>query len=116
MPALKLAVGGITPVLEVAQIRREVVDLLSGFAALLGYGNLDDWKDAEHIEFGQVQCSVVVDGRRVLEINDIEVSSSTLGAGGDTEPASDILQCLFNLIKVLGLEEILSDKRLWNDS
>lgn len=80
MPALKVAVDNVALVLEISQVCREVIDLLSGLAVLVGHGNLDDWEGVEHVELGQVQGGVVVDGRRVLQNDEIKVSASTLAA------------------------------------
>lgn len=74
-------------------------------------GDFDLVKVVEHIQLGQVQRRVVVDGERVAAEHEIEPAAATSAAGRHAELAADRLQLLTNLIKLLRREWPGSDPR-----
>ena len=71
--------------------------------------NLDLVKVIKHIQLGQVESSVVVDGVRVAGQNEIQPAAAALAACGDAELAADALQLVAVGVELLGGEGAAAD-------
>lgn len=79
---------------------------------LVGDGDLELVKVVENVQLGQVPRSVVVDGARVLDEDEIHPAATASTTGGDTEFAADGLHLLANLVDLFGWERTTANSGL----
>lgn len=131
MPAIELLVNNFAA-LEIAEVSREVVELISSLGVLVGDRNLEGREGIEDVELcvarlvilhsqcrvmvghtSQIPGRVVVDRCRVFQHDQIEPSASPFPAGGDAPFTADLLQLLACLANVFGLEDALTNSCLF---
>jgi hypothetical protein len=71
--------------------------------------NLDLRQPSQHVELGDVDARKVVDGMRVLELNQIEPAATTRTSSGDSKLASNLAKSLASRIEQLCGEGALSN-------
>lgn len=71
---------------------------------LVANGNLELLQLVQNIQLGDIQAGVAVDPGGVLEHDQIEPSTSSSSAGGDTKLGTNLLQVLSDIVELLGGE------------
>lgn len=76
---------------------------------LVGHGHLDLVKAVQHVQLGQVESRVVVDGVRVPQQDEVEPPAASATASRDSEFVTNRLQLVADVVLLLGRERTGAD-------